>query len=202
MASIIIYDPENTFVANRVVLYDESANTALFDSEPNKIINPDISAVSTVEEKYWKVDTGNVVEMTAEEKVAINASENQILRYVDGYNITSTSYIELLTFDRAYNEGIYTIEITCLVCCNRSKRTGDIKISLNGDSVEIQNYCHASKIFAPFTYKTKRTYDAQTIENIKIEAKANGRSSLFVIHDLIIEIKELKEISETGVLNV
>jgi hypothetical protein len=38
------------------------------------LINPDLSALSNVPQKYWKVASDSVVEMTAQEKSAVDAA--------------------------------------------------------------------------------------------------------------------------------
>lgn len=48
-----------------------SVNTPDFD--PTEwLINPDLSAVSDVEKKYWKIDKNSVSEMTEQEKAAVD----------------------------------------------------------------------------------------------------------------------------------
>jgi hypothetical protein len=87
MSRIVIYSPAGPIVSNRVTAYLLSANTPDFDGEPNKLVNPDLTSVADVLQKYWKVDTGTVVEMTAEEKIAIDAEVEPIVPFPVGvYN--------------------------------------------------------------------------------------------------------------------
>jgi hypothetical protein len=72
MSNVIIYDPDDTTVPNRVISYLVSVNTPDYDSNFNKLINPDLSLVSSIEQKYWKRDADVVVEMSANEKILIN----------------------------------------------------------------------------------------------------------------------------------
>lgn len=74
MSNIVIYDPSDQTVANRVTQYFKSVNTPDYDGESNKLVNPDLSGVSGVNRIYWKVSGSDVVEMTAEEKTAIDSS--------------------------------------------------------------------------------------------------------------------------------
>lgn len=76
MADIIEYNPDDLIVANKVINYFESFDTSYYLSG-NYLINPDLSAVSEVEQKYWKVDTGAVVEMSTEEKEDIDDYNNE-----------------------------------------------------------------------------------------------------------------------------
>ncbi len=68
MASIVVYDPADPDVAGRVTQYVASANTPDYDSEPNKLVNPDLSGVTGVPVAYWKHSAGSIVEMTQPEK--------------------------------------------------------------------------------------------------------------------------------------
>lgn len=71
MGNIIEYDPSDPIVTNAVISFMASVNTPDY-TVGNYLINPDLSAVSEVEQKYWKVDTGTVVEMSTEEKEDID----------------------------------------------------------------------------------------------------------------------------------
>lgn len=74
MANIIIYEP-NGIVANRVAQHLLSVNTPDYDNVEFKLVNPDVSGLSSILTKYWKVDALSVVEMTIEEKAVIDNSE-------------------------------------------------------------------------------------------------------------------------------
>lgn len=67
MANIIEYDSADPVVTNRVIQYLKSKNRTPYETG-DYLINPNLSAVSGVEQKYWKVDTGAVVEMSSGEK--------------------------------------------------------------------------------------------------------------------------------------
>lgn len=56
--------------------YLKSINTPDY-SEDLWVINPDLSAVSGVAQKYWKVVDGAVVEMSTQEKQAVDAAMTQ-----------------------------------------------------------------------------------------------------------------------------
>ena len=69
MANIAIFKTDQT------PQYLRSVNTPDYSSDPDVIVNPDISAVSQVEKKYWKRVGDNVEEMTASEKQVIDDAE-------------------------------------------------------------------------------------------------------------------------------
>lgn len=73
MATVIIYDPADPTVANRVTAYLPSANTPDFESNPNALLNPDLSGVTGANWLYWKYADPDVVEMSVSEKEAIDA---------------------------------------------------------------------------------------------------------------------------------
>lgn len=69
MANVVIYDPIDPVVPNKVILYLLSVNTPDYIGQPNTLINPNIPEVV---QKYWKVDNNEVIEMNASEKNAID----------------------------------------------------------------------------------------------------------------------------------
>jgi hypothetical protein len=73
MSNIVIYNP-GAVVANQVTSYLTSVNTPDYYSEPNKVINPDLSAVLDQPMKWWKVSGGNVVLMSQIEKDTVDES--------------------------------------------------------------------------------------------------------------------------------
>ena len=102
MANVAIFDPNDITVPNRVLKYLLSVNTPDYLDNPNILINPNISSL-IVDEKYWKVVSENVVEMTQNEKIAIdNFLQAKTLRNkkfkVNHYNSTN-----LLTQDTYYD---------------------------------------------------------------------------------------------------
>lgn len=85
MANIVVYDPANSLVPNRVVGYYPSVNTPDYNSVPDKIINPDLSALGSVPQRHWKYDgISAVVEMSTAEKNAVDS-------YLDTYMVETIS---------------------------------------------------------------------------------------------------------------
>ena len=100
MANIVIYDPADPVVAGRVTKYVISAHTPNYNSEPNKLVNPNLAAVSGVTQKYWKHSTGSIVEMSQGEKDAWDASlpvhaPDQNVGVTDSPTTTSTSFVDM-----------------------------------------------------------------------------------------------------------
>lgn len=73
MSLVVEYDPSNPIVANKMCDCRRSINTPDYSGNPNTLVNPDLSAVSGVEWRYWKESTGSIIEMTAGEKTDIDA---------------------------------------------------------------------------------------------------------------------------------
>lgn len=87
MSSVVIYDPSDTVVANRVTQYLPTANTPEYSGNPNTLINPDLSAVAGVSAKYWKYSSGDIVEMSSAEKDAYDESLREYFFVKDGMNL-------------------------------------------------------------------------------------------------------------------
>ena len=72
MSKIVVYDP-GAAVVDAVIEYNPSANTPDYDSEPNKLVNPDLSLLEgIVPVIYWKRVGSTVVEMNQTEKETID----------------------------------------------------------------------------------------------------------------------------------
>lgn len=70
MANIVIYNP-NGVVVNMVENYLCSVNTPDYESNPNILINPDVSGL-ILNTQYWKVDSTSVIEMDENEKNTVD----------------------------------------------------------------------------------------------------------------------------------
>lgn len=79
MSVIVLYDPNDTIVANKVTSFNPSANAPDFTAFTNKVVDPDLSLLWTaggylVPLEYWKYDgISDIVEMSAGEKDLIDA---------------------------------------------------------------------------------------------------------------------------------
>lgn len=63
------------FKAGRTPEYLRSVNTPDYSSDPDVLINPDISALAAVPVKYWKRVGDAIQEMSAAEKASLDAAE-------------------------------------------------------------------------------------------------------------------------------
>lgn len=70
MANVIIYDKDAS--PKRVIKYLISVNTPDYSGRPDVLVNPVLPGGDI---KYWKVVDSSVVEMTQEEKDAIDSAE-------------------------------------------------------------------------------------------------------------------------------
>lgn len=62
-------------VVNKATLeYRTSVNTPDYSTD-DWLINPDLSAVRDVEQRYWKLNKGAVVAMTEAERAAVDAAQ-------------------------------------------------------------------------------------------------------------------------------
>lgn len=108
MAAIVIYDPVDVVVPDRVTAYFPSANTPSFDSEPNKLVNPDVSTLVSggVPVGFWKRSGSTVIEMSQGEKDAIAASLPPTAEFTD----PSTVKLNIGTQGTPTLDGMVTID--------------------------------------------------------------------------------------------
>jgi hypothetical protein len=66
------------FKTGQTPVYLESVHTPDYASDPDAVINPDLSAIASIPRKYWKRSGNNVVEMTAQEKSQVDAAEQAV----------------------------------------------------------------------------------------------------------------------------
>lgn len=97
------------FKSGQTPQYLESVNTGEYVIDPNVpknqvipkdpdvIINPDISAVKSVNRKYWKRSGDKVVEMTIAEKVQVDLAEKQVqIDAINQYKFDGGELAEIL----------------------------------------------------------------------------------------------------------
>ena len=65
------------FRTGKIPEYIKSVNTPEYSSDPDVIVNPDISALGLVPRKHWKRVGDTIVEMTQAEKDTLVATELQ-----------------------------------------------------------------------------------------------------------------------------
>lgn len=63
------------FKSGQTPQYLQSVNTPDYSSDPDVIVNPDITAVASVPLKFWKRSGNTIIKMTQAEKDAITAQE-------------------------------------------------------------------------------------------------------------------------------
>lgn len=125
MAQVVIFDPNDLAVPNRVTNFDYSANLPDYDSEPNKLVNPDLTgfwnlnAGFLIPLKDWKVESSLVVEMTVQEKETLQQSfesnEVNIVRVLEQdpeQNIEGKHKADGFRFDIPAANGTYKYSIT------------------------------------------------------------------------------------------
>lgn len=112
-SDVVIYDPADAIVSNNVTNYLESVNTPEYDGNPYTLIDPDLSSVTGVDKKYWKVTDNSVVEMDLIEKAAVDNAAKKSLELSAANN---TNQIKLETdgtigFRKAVTNGIIDIDL-------------------------------------------------------------------------------------------
>jgi len=81
---LIICDPDDEYVPNRVIRFLSLADVDKYGKRKNAVTAPNISAVSGVLMIYWKYEGGRVVEMNAAEKTRMAV---YITKMVDQFNL-------------------------------------------------------------------------------------------------------------------
>ena len=173
MANIIVYDPSDVNVAYRVTSYHRSAHTPDYDAEVNKLVNPDVSGVSGVQQKYWKVSGSPlaVVEMTPSEKITIDAGSSlfkrqvhNLLTFAKSTRKSSWTRVEMFVYEGSDEMGVpYEIEA---IGYADSGATGDLRIfdKTNGNVVGTATITNTSEDKIPVTIINDWSHDSALIE--------------------------------------
>ncbi|KKK74030.1 hypothetical protein LCGC14_2887850, partial [marine sediment metagenome] len=73
-SDVVICDPADPDIPNRVVSYRKSVNTQeAWLTDPTFLINPDLSGVAGIPRSYWKCNGSAVVEMSQAERDIVDA---------------------------------------------------------------------------------------------------------------------------------
>jgi hypothetical protein len=72
MSNVVIYNPSDPVVVNRVTSYLLSVNTPDYNSNPNALINPDLSEIINISPIFWKFNNNTIVAMSSDEQILIN----------------------------------------------------------------------------------------------------------------------------------
>lgn len=73
-STVVIFDDSDPIVPGRVIDRNDLANTPDFEGRTDVLINPDLSAVAGVSQRYWKKENGTIVPMTQDERNALDAN--------------------------------------------------------------------------------------------------------------------------------
>ena len=66
------------FKSGQTPEYLTSVHTPDYEGDPDVLVNPDISAVQSIDRKYWKRVGNTIVEMTLAEKAQIDLAEKTV----------------------------------------------------------------------------------------------------------------------------
>ena len=112
MAKVLLYDPSDINVPNRVLQYLLSANEPDYFDNPNALINPDVSSLNGVPVQYWKFDNGNIIEMPQNEKDIIDIPNSPTYSYserVEEINTNSSDFTYHQHNFTAPSDGLYKV---------------------------------------------------------------------------------------------
>lgn len=96
-APVVVYDEQT----GRVKSYDASAHTPDFENRTDSIVNPDLSSVTGVHQKYWTVKDSKVVMMNNTQKAQVDAEltsdhKSSLAARIDSGNISSEELLRAL----------------------------------------------------------------------------------------------------------
>lgn len=139
MANIVIFDPGDSL--KKVIEYRQSVNTPDFDWRSDVLVNPEVSALSGIPIKYWKVVNNQVLEMTQAEKDYRDGLEAQdiidkakslakTLQASDAAQERLMRAIVKLTVDQLNNLRTWTNQFKTVVA--NSNSLADIKSGVDG----------------------------------------------------------------------
>ena len=112
MSNIVLYDPDSSVVANRATNYLLSVNTPDYTSNPDALINPDLSSVSGIAFKYWMYDGTGLVEMPASDRTSVdnlliaknNPEKNfKVITYTTNKRLKKETWYEVDNGDESYS---------------------------------------------------------------------------------------------------
>jgi len=135
MSTIVIYNPSDGSIPGRVTDIHYSVNTPDFDAEVNKLVNPNLDSLSSVEQKYWKRSGSAVIEMAQNEKDIVDTEEASILSLRSVFKTTTPSAID--DINAGYEKGSTWINTTTnykfYLADNTSGSAKWIKIATGGE---------------------------------------------------------------------
>ena len=120
--------------------YLESVSTPDYPEE-TWAVNPDLSAVSGIAQKYWKVVDGAVIEMSSGEKAAVNAAASQA--YVEGVIVKAIAFGSKLINQYAAENVILGITQAGMTATVRSRMGTIISALQTGSLYDVIVECKA-----------------------------------------------------------
>jgi hypothetical protein len=166
MSNIVLFNPSDTIVANRVTQYLNSVNTPDYNGVTDKIINPNLSSVSGVDQNYWKVQDGSVVEMSAGEKTSMDTllkakTFREKLYRVLSYNDTMGMIETEDWYDTDNGDGTYSGKATGAVYVHDAN-------SKNVISQTVTTYYYDGTVFESIRTSYFRNNLNQLIEKVEV----------------------------------
>ena len=162
MADIVIYNPSHPDVPGKVTEYHKSANTPDYDGESSKVVNPDLSALSSVDIMFWKEDSGSIVEMSSAEK--------DLIVILDEYKVAAMDKVDARSGE--------------LISAGYTFSSKQFSLSINGQiNILATDVSNADMTF-PFDYNTIDNLDklvvtdATMLHNMYLTALATKKAHL------------------------
>ncbi len=171
MANIVVYDPADAIVANRVITYIRSGHTPDYQVG-NYLINPDVTGLSGIDIKYWKENAGAVVEMIQAEKDAIDDALKQPEIIVSNeqtgvLTTNSRDFIELYSYEPFLDAATYIVQFFAEITNSQSNRKTDWEFVVEDVDVRAEGRYKPDEDDDYTPISCSFAYTNATVDNVK-----------------------------------
>ena len=193
MSKIVVYDPTNAIVANKVTVFNASANAPDYDEVTEKLVDPDLSLLWVnntylVPIQYWKYDgVSAIVEMNQSEKDLVDASGITSTAVASEYQAMGRNYRTILSTQKWYPAGKQVTRLYCLLTSNKPLSYAVLKITVGSTVREVQTTCTLKNIATNLCVDITQNIVTEQFQTVTIEAKAKHNSRI-TISDLYLEV--------------
>lgn len=143
MAKIVIYDPNDPIIPNRVVQYIPSGNTPDYQGNLNTLINPNLNGL-VLPSTYWVYNDPDIVEMTVNEQTEINEAISltsyKFNEKLQEETTSSTDYIYLTLEINIVETGTFKVSYSLKIKYqNLGWQYYKYKVDINDNNILITN---------------------------------------------------------------
>ncbi len=184
MAKIVVYDSSDVNVSNRVTGYYPSGHSPDFSGTEHLVNPPGLGfLVGNVDQKYWKEDSGDVVEMSQAEKDIVDSLEGSNKGYgesEDKSGSASDQYNVKLVVTKTLISETYDVQYYCEVKNSNPNTVVQLEVKI-GNEVIAEPCVQARKgdCWLPVSGFKEMALAGQVTGTISYK-KLEGRGSTFI----------------------